>query len=119
MAGHPTWFEIGVGDVERGRAFYGTLLDWELTPFGGGYVIATDGGKGAGGGIHGNDAGATAMAFFAVDDLDATLARLTTLGGEQVMIHEDGDGSASAHLGRFAICKDDQGSFFGVHQPPG
>ena len=115
MAGEPSWFEIGVGDVERGRAFYGALLGWELTPFGeGGLVIGT---PGAGGGMHGGDAGATATTFFRVDDLDASLARVEALGGERVMIDEGDEGDAT-RLGRFAICRDDQGSLFGLHEPP-
>ena len=72
--------------------------------------------------MHGGDAGATAMAFFAVDDLDAALATVARLGGERLMIHEEGEaeGDPAAHLGRFAICRDDQGSSFGLHQrPPG
>ena len=30
MAGEVAFFEIGVQDPERGRAFYGGLLGWEL-----------------------------------------------------------------------------------------
>jgi uncharacterized protein len=31
----------------------------------------------------------------------------------------DGDEEAVAKFGRFKLCKDDQGSRFGLHQPPG
>jgi predicted enzyme related to lactoylglutathione lyase len=116
MAGEPSWFEIGVEDVEKGRAFYSAVLGWELTPLGsGGFVIGT---PGVSGGIHGGDPAATSMAFFAVDDLDATLALVAHLGGERVTIHEDTD-EGPTHLGRFAICRDDQGSLFGLHEAAG
>ncbi len=116
MAGEPSWFELGVGDVERGRAFYGGLFGWaaEDVP-GGGVVLRT---AGAAGGMHGGDAGAVAMAFFAVDDLDVALARVAELGGAHIPMG-DHDGGDTAPLGRFAICRDDQGSLFGLHQPPG
>ncbi|MGI3201585.1 hypothetical protein ACRJ4W_30585 [Streptomyces sp. GLT-R25] len=32
MSGEPTFFEIGVADPERGRAFYGSLLGWTFEP---------------------------------------------------------------------------------------
>ena len=32
MTGEPSWFEIGVEDAERGRAFYGALLGWRFGP---------------------------------------------------------------------------------------
>ena len=114
MSGEPSWFEVGVDDVERGRAFYGSLLGWELSSVpGGGAVIGT---PGVGGGLHGGDTGATAMVFFAVDDLDVALARVRELGGERIPIG-DVDGEGAPH-GRFAICRDDQGSTFGLRQPP-
>jgi predicted enzyme related to lactoylglutathione lyase len=116
MAGEPSWFELGVGDVARGRAFYGGLFGWEAEEVpGGGLVLRT---AGAPGGMHGGDAGAVAMAFFAVDDLDAALVRVAELGGAHIPMGDlDGD---AAPLGRFAICRDDQGSLFGLHErPPG
>jgi hypothetical protein len=30
----------------------------------------------------------------------------------------DGDAEAVARFGRFKLCRDDQGSRFGLHQPP-
>ena len=59
-----------------------------------------------------------ASAFFAVDDLDVALARVAELGGAHIPMG-DHDGGDAAPLGRFAICRDDQGSLFGLHQPPG
>ncbi|QDG65532.1 hypothetical protein NIBR502772_04250 [Pseudarthrobacter sp. NIBRBAC000502772] len=73
MAGEPAFFEIGVEDPERGRAFYGALFGWDFSPGPsdqGGSIIGTPG-------------------------------------------NED-----PAEYGRFKLCKDDQGSTFGLHQPP-
>jgi len=113
MAGEPSWFEVGVGDIERGRAFYGALFGWTFaTHPEGGSVIGT---PGLPGGLHGGDPGATSMVFYAIDDMDAALTKVAELGGAHIPIPEaDGD----AALGRFAICRDDQGSVFGLHQRP-
>ena len=54
--------------------------------------------------------------FFAVDDLDAAIARVNELGGSGEAMDEAPD--TVAEFGRFALCKDDQGSTFGLHQRP-
>ncbi len=76
--GELTFFEVGVADVPRGRAFYGGLFGWEFERVGGGLVIA---GAGPGGGIHGGDEGASPYVFFAVEDMDVAVARVRGLGG--------------------------------------
>ncbi|MEV0933500.1 VOC family protein [Streptomyces phaeochromogenes] len=116
MSGEPTFFEIGVADPERGRAFYGSLLGWTFEPGtseGGGFAITTDG---VPGGMHGGDAGASPYLFFRVDDLDAAVARVRELGGT---VEDGGDSEESAaRFGRFKLCRDDQGSAFGLHELP-
>ncbi|MEU5340505.1 MULTISPECIES: VOC family protein [unclassified Streptomyces] len=119
MSGEPTFFEIGVADPERGRAFYGSLLGWTFEPGtseGGGFAVTTGG---VPGGMHGGDAGASPYLFFRVDDLDAAVARVRELGGT---VEDPGDGGDSeesaARFGRFKLCRDDQGSAFGLHEPP-
>ncbi|MEV0116410.1 VOC family protein [Streptomyces sp. NPDC050844] len=117
MAGEPSFFEIGVEDPERGRAFYGELLGWSFVPgpSGHGYVIDT---PGVPGGMHGDDPGASPYLFFKVDDLDTALARVIKLGGTvEAPIGADSEESDAA-FGRFRLCRDDQGSVFGLHQPP-
>jgi predicted enzyme related to lactoylglutathione lyase len=64
--------------------------------------------------MHGGDPGAVPYVFFAVDDLDAALARVRELGGELVPF----DHGEDTRFGRFAFCKDDQGSAFGLHERP-
>ncbi len=117
MTGEPAFFEIGVEDTEKGRAFYGALLGWEFTATGGGHQIGT---ATIPGGIHGGDKGAIPWIFFRVDDMDAALAQLEELGGSVEVMHEGETESAEtiARWGRFKWCRDDQGSAFGLHQPP-
>jgi uncharacterized protein len=116
MAGEVSFFELGVGDVERGRAFYAALFGWQMEPFGGGFSVGT---PGAPGGIHGGDPGAQPHVFFRVDDIDAAIARVRELGGSiEEVDHGDDDAETAARFGRFKLCRDDQGSWFGLHQPP-
>ena len=118
MAGEITFFEIGVDDVERGRAFYGALFDWSFEPGpsgeSAGAVIRT---ATVPGGMHGGDPGASAYVFFAVDDLDAALDRVRELGGTVEGSPADDD-DVDAPYGQFRMCRDDQGSPFGLHVPP-
>jgi uncharacterized protein len=119
MAGEPYWFEIGVADATRARTFYGELLGWEFEPGpsgddSAGAVIRT---PGIDGGLHGGDEGASPYLFFRVDDLDAALARVAELGGK-VEPAPGVDPDQDSEFGRFALCRDDQGSAFGLHQPP-
>jgi predicted enzyme related to lactoylglutathione lyase len=116
MAGEVSFFSVGVGDVGRARAFYGDLLGWRFEEVRGGLVIS---GGGVAGGIHGGDEGAHPYLFFRVDDLDAALGRVVALGGAREPVdHEGGDAREVARFGRFALCRDDQGSTFGLHEPP-
>ena len=118
MTGAVTFFELGVEDAQRGRAFYEALFGWEFEtgPSGNGWVISTGG---VPGGMHPGDKGATPYLFFAVEDMDAAVARVKELGGEVVPMDVGGDDPDSvAKFGRFEFCKDDQGSHFGLHQPP-
>jgi predicted enzyme related to lactoylglutathione lyase len=116
MAGEPAYFELGVEDDEKGRAFYSGLFGWDFRPGPNqGYEIAT---AGLPGGIHGGDKGAAPYIFFAVDDMDAATARVVELGGQVIEMDIEGDAEQQAKTGRFKLCVDDQGSGFGLHQRP-
>ena len=117
MNGQPTFFELGVADADRARAFYEGLFGWRLEPgpSGKGYVIDTGG---IPGGLHPGDPEAVPYLFFGVDDLDAAVARVRELGGTVQESEHEGDEDSSARFGRFKFCRDDQGSPFGLHQPP-
>ena len=100
MAGELTFFELGVEDAERGRTFYSGLFGWrmEASPSGRGFTIST---PGIPGGLHDGDAKASPYVFFAVED-----------------DHAEDDEESVSRFGRFKFCRDDQGSPFGLHQPP-
>jgi len=116
MAGEPAFFELGVQDGEKGRAFYTSLFGWYFRPGPNqGYEIVT---AGIPGGIHGGDRAASPYLFFAVDDMDAATARVVELGGEVIDMNIEGDAEQQAKTGRFRLCRDDQGSAFGLHQRP-
>jgi uncharacterized protein len=119
MTGEPHWFEIGVADTAKARAFYGSLFGWEFEPGpsgddSAGAVIRT---PGIDGGLHGGDEGASPYLFFRVEDMDAALERVKELGGA-VEPGPDVDPDSESEYGRFALCRDDQGSSLGLHQPP-
>ena len=117
MAGEVSFFELGVEDPERGRAFYEALFGWSFESVGsnGGFAI---GAPNLRGGMHGGDKAPSPYLFFAVDDMDAALERVRELGGEVVDLHVEGGDDAVARFGRFRLCRDDQGSGFGLHEPP-
>jgi uncharacterized protein len=117
MAGEVAFFELGVEDVERGRAFYEGLFGWrfERGPSGEGWAIGTGN---VPGGLHGGDVGAAPYLFFRVDDMEAALERVRQLGGTVEGMDVEGDEASVARWGRFKLCRDDQGSPFGLHQPP-
>jgi uncharacterized protein len=117
MAGELSFFELGVKDVGRGRAFYEGLFGWsaEPSPSGEGFVLKT---PNVLGGIHGDDEGASPYLFFRVDDIEAAAARVVELGGSVDDADVEGDEDSIARFGRFKLCRDDQGSPFGLHQAP-
>jgi predicted enzyme related to lactoylglutathione lyase len=116
MTGEPTFFEMGVADTARARAFYSGLFGWRLEPgpSAGGYRIST---PTIPGGMHGNDEGAGALVFFGVPDLEAAMARVRDLGGQAEALESRADEPREGSFGRFALCHDDQGFPFGLHQP--
>jgi uncharacterized protein len=118
MTGKITFFELGVDDVERGRTFYQGLFGWtfEPGPSGQGFTIHT---PSVPGGMHGGDAGAGPYVFFEVSNMDEAIDRVRKLGGSVDDIDVEGTDESIERFGRFKLCRDDQGSPFGLHQPPG
>jgi predicted enzyme related to lactoylglutathione lyase len=107
MPAKPTLIEFPADDPERARRFWSELLGAELAD------RTEDQGSGwqtgdeiAAVGVHerGRGPGDTAsLPYFTVDDLSASLEQVQQLGGS--VIHP-GD--------RFAICRDSEGSPFGL-----
>jgi uncharacterized protein len=86
--GNPvTWFEIHGPEPERTSTFYAELFGWHTETFEGGYItIDTHAGSGVNGGFGTtSDDQAPHTVFFAQGpDIDALLARATSLGGAVV-----------------------------------
>jgi predicted enzyme related to lactoylglutathione lyase len=107
----PTLIEFPADDPDRARRFWTGLLSAEFgdrTPDQGrGWQAPADG---ATIGVHerGRGPGDTgSLPYFTVDDLDGAVARVTELGG--TVIHP---GS------QWAICRDSEGSPFGLAERP-
>lgn len=115
MDGSVSFFELGVGDTDKARTFYGQLFGWEFVDEKAGATIET---PNIPGGLHGDDPGASPYLFFRVDDLDAALERVRSLGGDIGDYKSGEDKDTAPRFGRFQTCADDQGSTFGLHQPP-
>lgn len=69
-------------------------------------------------GMHGGERGASPYLFFSVDDIEAASERVRELGGTVDDVDVDGDQDSVKQFGHFKLCHDDQGSPFGLHQPP-
>lgn len=117
MAGELAFFELGVEDADQARAFYEGLFGWRFEPGPGGDGFTIDG-AGIPGGVHGGDAGAAPYVFFRVEDMNMALARVRELGGTTEEVEIDRSEELVARYGHFVLCHDDQGSRFGLHQPP-
>jgi uncharacterized protein len=50
--------------------------------------------------------------------MEAALERVRELGGVIDELDVEGDEGSVARFGRFRLCRDDQGSPFGLHQAP-
>lgn len=109
MTGEPSYLELGVPDAAAARTFYGGLLGWQPSGDTGPGQVET---PTLSIGIHERDPKAWFEVFFAVEDLAASLARVTELGGQVTSEVHDDEG-----FGRWAECADDQGVRFGLRQP--
>jgi uncharacterized protein len=115
MTGEPSFFELGVADAERARTFYTSLFGWSMDAERAGFSIDAGGFPG---GLHPGDPEAAPYLFFRVDDIEAAAARVRELGGRIEEIDVEGDADSAERFGHFRLCRDDQGSPFGLHQPP-
>jgi uncharacterized protein len=118
MAGEVGFVEFGVEDAERGRAFYqGLFPQWRFAPGPSEQGFEVEG-TGVRAGMHGGDKGASPYLFFVVDDLDGAVQRVRELGGLVEDEDLESDPESTKRFGRFKLCRDDQGSPFGLHQRP-
>lgn len=116
-----SWSEINTRDPEAAKAFYGDVFGWsfEDKEFEGvGTYTTINVGEGAVGGLIDitgrvpDEVPANWLVYFAVEDTDATLAKLTASGGSVAHGPVDITG-----VGRFAVVQDPFGAAFAVIAP--
>jgi hypothetical protein len=105
-------FEFMTADVEKCRAFYGTVFNWEFDgdsmP---GYTLVQTGQDPAGGLFQKPDTAPSPClnAYFTVEDIDATLATATEHGAEVLVPKTPIPG-----VGHFAMFTDPEGIVVGI-----
>jgi predicted enzyme related to lactoylglutathione lyase len=115
--GTPNWLDLGIPDLDRAKEFYGAVLGWEFQDYGeeaGHYHACLLRGEPVAGMMQ-NPEDAPGeywwQTYFATDDADGTLKRVTDAGGTVVMPPDD-----VMDQGRMAILKDPTGAQFGLWQ---
>lgn len=112
--GVPSWIDLEQPDLAATQEFYGGLFGWRFEVVGTGqYVIATLDGRDVAGLAEPGADGATDgwNTYVAVDDADATAARVGAAGGA-VLVPVSQAGPA----GRMAVCQDPGGATFRLWQ---
>ena len=112
-----SWNELMTTDPAAAATFYGGLFGWTVKEMGaemGGYRVVSVGESGVGG-IMGCPAGQPMPpqwgAYVTVDDVDATVARCSELGGKTLVPPMD-----VPTVGRMAVLQDPQGATISVMQ---
>ena len=118
--GAMTWNELATRDVQSARAFYSELLGWQIEeqemPDGMRYNMITNGDRPNGGMLQMDENWPEGipshwMVYFSVDDVDASAARVSELGGSISVPPTD------ISVGRFAVVGDPQGGTFTIFKP--
>lgn len=112
------WLDLTVPNAEKVRDFYASVVGWTHDPFDMGgyadYVMKAAAGDPVGGVCHARGENAKAppqwIPYAVVADLDACIAKVTTLGGQVI------DGPRTAGGGRMCIIRDPAGAHFGLWQ---
>ena len=112
------WNELVTSDPAGAIKFYTTLFGWETEKFpgtGNDYTLWKHDGQAFGGvmATPPNNAPTMWTNYVMVEDIDATVAKSTSLGGKTCMPPMD-----IPEVGRIAIIMDPQGATIGLHQPP-
>lgn len=112
------WNELGTRDTQKAGDFYSTLFGWGTEAFPGPmeYTIFKNGTQGVGGMYQITpEMGPVPphwLVYFAVDDCDATVQKVTQLGGAVIKPAED-----IPTIGRFAILSDPAAAVFAIIKP--
>jgi predicted enzyme related to lactoylglutathione lyase len=113
MAGQMVHVEFPAGDTQKARDFWGGLFGWQFQAFEGSpsEYHMTQFSDTQGGAImeaEGDKRGP--RVYFDVDDINASTARVSELGGQ------GGDAMPVPSMGWFAVCSDSEGNEFGLWQ---
>ena len=109
-------FEIPVDDPDRATKFYAGIFGWDITRWDGPidyWLVKTgpDGTRGINGAFIKRSAVDTVVNTVAVQDLRASLAKVTECGGSIVQQ------MTIPSIGEFAYCRDTEGNLFAMLQP--
>jgi predicted enzyme related to lactoylglutathione lyase len=106
------WNELSSPDVQASAAFYGDLFGWAASPFEHSpdpYLVVMNHERGNGGIREATDMPPNWLAYFAVDDLDASLAKVEELGGTKHV------GPMDIGIAKIGIVADPQGAVFALY----
>jgi predicted enzyme related to lactoylglutathione lyase len=114
MAGEIVHIEFPTANADRAQKFWSELFGWEFSDSGmpgGDYRVARTGDT-SGAGIYGSGMVPTGHPryYFAVDDIEASIARIRSLAGEAE------DKRPVPGIGWFTACKDSEGNVFHIFQ---
>jgi predicted enzyme related to lactoylglutathione lyase len=112
MTGQPVHVEIPAGDTGKAQEFWGPLFGWQFKSMEGApEYLMTQITEQAGAGIFKPEGPTQGLRlYFDVDDINASAARVSELGGDA------GDVQPVPSMGWFAVCKDNVGNEFGLWQ---
>jgi hypothetical protein len=109
-----SWNELGSPDLDGSTEFYGQLFGWTFSPMEGAdppYLVIQNQGRGNGGIRSPMPPGTPPfwLVYFATDDIDASLARVSELGGNVLV------GSTDIGIAKIAVAQDPQGAVFALY----
>jgi uncharacterized protein len=108
------WNELSTSDIDAASSFYSDLFGWQIAPFEGSPepYLAIKNGEANNGGIRpATPPGAPShwLVYFAVEDLDAALAKAGELGGSVLA------GPIDIQIAKIAVLRDPQGAVFALY----
>jgi predicted enzyme related to lactoylglutathione lyase len=107
------WNELASPDLDASPGFYGELFGWQVEPIQGGPMryLTIKNGDASNGGMRETQPQEPPnwLVYFAVPDVDATLAKVNELGGSTLA------GPFEMATGKIAVVRDPQGAVFALY----
>jgi predicted enzyme related to lactoylglutathione lyase len=109
-----SWNELATVDMDASAGFYSELFGWSLDPMEGmqmPYMVIKNADGRSNGGIRPAQGPEPSywLTYFGADDLDSTFAKLSELGGNQLL------GPLDIAAGKIGIVQDPQGAVFALY----